>query len=521
MTYLTCELPYRIGDAVTESFLVRASDLVGCRYRLRQRYRHPEVPPPPEALARQPQIDAGRAAVFAALPVERALGDGRSRAFTRVDLDPGDEIDAAEQRTRSALRSGADIVTNAVLTGRVAGVDVVAEIDILARTEERSGTAARTYMPVMISNHRVARASTSVKLPFVPVHRLSLGAPLLTGAKLRHHTSDGYRLALAHLLLGDLADGRGALVGQDRSRAYLAPVERFVSPLIDALTAPIPPEPRRLKQCASCRFWALCEPRLREMDDISLVLPGGRADGLRQRGIDTVQALTEADAGEASLVARAWRKGIPVLRRQGQVSMPRADVEIDIDMEAYLDQGAYLWGTFDGETYRPFATWDEVGGEWEEANFADFWSWLMQQRDDARAQGKTFAAYCYAAGGENHWLNSSARRFDSIDADQVREFIASEQWVDVFAHVRAQLVGTDGLGLKVLGPVIGFEWEDDDVDGERSVALRRSARLGDASARAMLLRYNEDDCRATRAVRQFLSAGAPGVPLLSDFAANG
>ena len=28
----------------------------------------------------------------------------------------------------------------------------------------------------------------------------------------------------------------------------------------------------------------------------------------------------------------------------------------------------------------------------------------------------------------------------------------------------------------------------------------------------MLLRYNEDDCRATRAVRDFLDAGAPGVP---------
>ena len=73
-------------------------------------------------------------------------------------------------------------------------------------------------------------------------------------------------------------------------------------------------------------------------------------------------------------------------------------------------------------------------------------------------------------------------------------------------------MGTDGLGLKVLGPVVGFEWEDDDVDGERSLALRRAARFGDQAARDMLLRYNEDDCRATRAVRDFLDAGAPGVP---------
>ena len=45
---------------------------------------------------------------------------------------------------------------------------------------------------------------------------------------------------------------------------------------------------------------------------------------------------------------------------------------------------------------------------------------------------------------------------------------------------------------------------------------RRAARLGDEDAKAMLLRYNEDDCRATRAVREFLSAGAPGVPELGE-----
>ena len=138
----------------------------------------------------------------------------------------------------------------------------------------------------------------------------------------------------------------------------------------------------------------------------------------------------------------------------------------------------------------------------------------MQRRADAHAAGKTFRAYCYAAGGENYWMRSSAKRFASIDADEVAAFTSSDEWVDVFAHARRHLVGTDGLGLKVLAPVAGFHWEDEDMDGERSIALRRAARLGDAAARDMLLRYNEDDCRATRAVRNFLTAGAPGVPPL-------
>ena len=40
---------------------MRASDLVGCRYRLRQRRAHPETPELPDALIRHPQIAAARA----------------------------------------------------------------------------------------------------------------------------------------------------------------------------------------------------------------------------------------------------------------------------------------------------------------------------------------------------------------------------------------------------------------------------------------------------------------------------
>lgn len=496
-----------MSTAAEFPFLVRASDLVGCRYRLRQRLAHPDVPQLPDAVARQPQIDAARAAVFSSLPVRRALGDGSSRRFLRIDLDPA-LPEAAELETRAAMSRGADLITNAVLSGEVAGVRVVAEIDILARAEGG-------YLPVMISNHRVARAAEvapGAGARFIHTGRLGLGAVVEARARLRHHTVDGYRLALAHVLLGERSAGLGGVIGQDRERAYLVNPERYVAPLFAALAAPTPEEPRRLKQCASCRFWPLCEPRLRELDEISLLLPGGRADAYRERGIATVQQLIDANLGEPSRVAQAWREGIPVLRRRGAAAVPRADVEVDVDMEAYLDQGAYLWGAFDGETYRPFVVWVDVGGAAEEENFAAFWSWLMGVRDAARAEGRTFRAYCYAAGGENHWLKSSAKRFGAVSLEEVQRFIASEEWVDVFAYARRHLVGTDGLGLKVLGPVAGFEWEDDDVDGERSVALRLAARRGDEAARETLLRYNEDDCRGTRAVRDFLDAGAPGVP---------
>ena len=109
---------------------VRANDLVGCRYRLHQRAVHPNIPPLPESLERQPRIDAARALVLNALPTKRAVGDGRRKLFIRVDVDPADGDEEQAAHTIAAIRAGAHVITNARLTGQIEGVRVVADVDL-------------------------------------------------------------------------------------------------------------------------------------------------------------------------------------------------------------------------------------------------------------------------------------------------------------------------------------------------------------------------------------------------------
>ena len=80
------------------------------------------MPELPDALLRQPQMDAARATVFEMLPVKRALGDGRRKAFTRIDIDPGAGVDARVVETRLALKRRAHLITNAALEGTIDGV---------------------------------------------------------------------------------------------------------------------------------------------------------------------------------------------------------------------------------------------------------------------------------------------------------------------------------------------------------------------------------------------------------------
>ncbi|WP_425429770.1 TM0106 family RecB-like putative nuclease [Corynebacterium pacaense] len=491
---------------------LEASDLVGCRYRCLQRRRFPEIPPLETSLQRRVRREAGLAEVFRLLPSSATSGRKRGN-FLRIDLDPQAEL--AEFETLEAIASGADLITNAVF----GGADWVVTVDVLVRGADGD------YLPVMVSNHRVARPDPHAQMLAIATSRLGIGEPLQVAAALRHHTVDGYRLCLAVRGLAEVGVDTqvGAVIGQDRNRAYLVDVSRYAAAAERALASPPPAAPRRVKECASCRFWVVCEPELRAVDDISLFLSGDRADAYRRRGITTTQQLIDASLGEISRIATAWRAGIPVLRRQERTTAPRFDVEIDIDVEAYLDLGAYLWGTYDGGDYLPFVIWEGLGGRAEAQNFADFWAWLMARRDAARRHGQTFGAFCYASSGENHWLLSSARRFHGMvpgvpDEQQVRAFIASDQWIDMFKVARTQLIGPGGLGLKQLAPASGFHWAEKDFAGEDSLHAYLIASTSQAAeaeaARGQLLSYNGDDCRATAAVRYWLRRGAASAPVL-------
>lgn len=491
----------------------RPNDLVGCRYRVLQAARHPELPPTQLQLQRRTRAAEGKAIVQSLLPTQPQLGD--KKHFQRIDLPDDPDPEVRFLHTLEALATGANIIWNAQLMTQELSV----EVDILVR--RKNGT----YYPVVVSSHRIERPGKHTRIKVVATQRLGLGNSSWINCRVKHHSVDSFRLAAADRCLAvlGLSSRRGGLIGQDHQRVFLLDTDKLQSGLDHALATPVLMEARRTKECDSCRFWSLCEPELKARDDITLFLRGDQARPYREQGLHTVEQLIQAGIPELSARALAWRREIPVLARTNPAQMQRFDVEIDIDVEAYLDQGAYLWGTYDAKEYLPFVIWDGLGQEAEGNNFARFWQWLQQRQTKAEAAGQSFGVFCYSAHGENHWLLASAQRFAGVpgvpSVEEVREFIASKSWVDVFEAVRGSLIGTKGLGLKLVEHHAGFA-RDYDLGGEESMHLYRLAigqEPGDAQlARETLLQYNGDDCRGARAVRTWLSQGTPGIPSISD-----
>lgn len=293
--------------------------------------------------------------------------------------------------------------------------------------------------------------------------------------------------------------------------------------------------PSRVTECRSCPWWPVCETSLRAGRDVSLVLRGEDAVALRGVGLSTVDALAALDpaaepptplAGmpfaDAVLLSRAWLADLALVRRLPQVQVARAEVELDVDMESFGDSGAYLWGCWLSGAdigldpgYRAFATWQPLPTDDEARSFAAFWAFLNTVRARVAARGLTFRAYCYNELAENRWLIASAQRFAGSPGiptvAAITEFITSSCWVDLFGAVREQFLCAHGKGLKTIAPAAGFSWRDPEAGGENSMRWYRHA-VGmdgaepDPGQRERLLRYNEDDVRATWTLRRWMSS---------------
>ena len=245
------------------------------------------------------------------------------------------------------------------------------------------------------------------------------------------------------------------------------------------------------------------------------------------------------DSGMKDLVdqidlARARVGAGAVYRKRGveTLDVPRGDVEIDVDMESTND-GAYLWGALVAERpeggpgyaelssaqYMAFVSWDRPTEIAQVQAFKEFWDWLCGQREECAKSGRTLRAYCYSKGAENYQMNRIAPLL-GIEAE-VKEFIESEQWVDLHEVLRKQLITGHSMGLKEVAPLAGFSWRCDDSGGTQAIVRYDEASAPYDSedrdeARSWLLDYNEDDVRATAALREWLDGDARVLPSVKD-----
>jgi len=363
------------------------------------------------------------------------------------------------------------------------------------------------------------------------------------------------------------------LNASDFARFNLSTYEEFYQQRLNVLNGhekwlagegEFPTKPFWHRECLDCEFASHCEPALQKIDDVSLTRFSKVEEqlALHELGIDTRAQLARLDPKRArqaknkvlnpteqypieDYLAKSVEKLDDLIYRArahvrgsylrivdaDKMSCPTADVEVDIDMESY-DDATYLWGasvTLNAHVegiepgYRAFVEWGELTGEAEAKIFQEFWQWLSDLREKCAAQSLTIAGYCFWAQAEDGAMNRAVENQlpggpTPVDLQSFRSQ-SPAQWIDMHDIAKQQIQTEGPLGLKQLAVAAGFHWRDENPSGEASMLWYEVARnensQGNAS-RQRLLEYNEDDCRATKALRDWLNDGAKSLPHRDD-----
>ncbi len=487
--------------------------------------------------------------------------------------------------TCTALDAGARLIIAPRLPGDDAGLRR-AHAHLLVRVGRSS--ERWTYAPVVIRHGELAEAAATRRSPVGDLeHPWPESATFRNGVGVRVTASTvRVGLAVVHALAVLEAAGhaderfRGGVIDRHRaiwwldlaSSAYPRfnrhTYERHYAERLGVLQGhqrwrdsqgPFPTVPAWHRECLECDYAVVCREQLESRDDVSLTRFTSLEQQalLRESGIVTRGRLARLDPARArgarpafadgaleavlaasidnleSLIYRARATEFGPLRTTDadRMGCPRADVEVDVDMESY-DNRTYLWGALVTlrrnvpgveAGYRSFVDWATPTERSEGDVFAAFWRWLTDLRQRTATAGATWCAYCFWAYAEDSAMNRAASSSSpqAPDLAEIEAFRSTRPpvWVDVHALARSQ-IQTDGpTGLKALARHANFRWRDASPSGEASMSWFESAcNEGGANSedRRRLLEYNEDDCRATRALREWLGGAARELPHRDD-----
>ncbi|MEI6375367.1 MAG: TM0106 family RecB-like putative nuclease [Actinomycetes bacterium] len=424
----------------------------------------------------------------------------------------GEPFESWVARVGNPFDQGRDVIYQMPLAHE--GIRGIA--DFLVRVEDNEG--GTTYEPV---DAKLARKDAK------PGHVLQLcfysdAIEAITGR----------RPARMHLWLGS---GKQETLAVDDFGAYWRRLRAQLSAVVDAPAGTADTKPEPCNHCAFCEFADVCDAQWRDEDSLIYVAGIRSTDrtNLEEGGVPTLKALsarTHPVEGlpperQARLVVQAQ---LQVQARNNAAQPPFVLIDAAEDAtwghgfeqlpapdtgDVFLDfEGHPFWRADTGLFFLFGLIEQDPAGTWQ---YRTWWAHTVEEEGAAahaliewmaarRAEYPGMHIYHY-----NHTERSSLER---LAADYGRGEVTLATLVDTGAFVdllvvarNAIQVGTESYGLKALERLTSYE-RGHEIDQGAGAVLEYERYMSDGAmdALARIAAYNEDDVRATRALRDWL-----------------
>ena len=414
------------------------------------------------------------------------------------------------------MRTGVDVIVQPTLAaGRWHG-----RADVLRRVEIPSDLGSWSYEPIDTKLSRETKAGT--------ILQLSVYSEVLS--QLQGRLPENMHVVVP---------GNNFVPETYRTREYFAyysyvkhRLEEVVVPGHEATTYPEP-----VPHCDVCRWWSLCDKRRHDEDHISLVagIAGLQRQELQTRAIETLTGLGEmpiplewkpnrgAPAGyervreQARIQLSSKRLRSPqyellsVEAERGLTRLPEPtpwDIFFDFEGDPFVEPGGLelLWGWVTHETgvERYDFRWS-LNRTQERAAFEGFVDFVMQRWQE-HPGFHIFHYAPYEPAALKRLMGRYASREDEID-----RMLRAGLFVDLFGVVRQSLrAGVERYSIKDLEVFFGFTRQIPLQKASAALrAVEYAVEVGDPDSLSPadlenVRAYNEDDCLATRQLRDWL-----------------
>jgi uncharacterized protein len=480
---------------------------------------------------------------------ERAVLEGfRAHGYEVADLSVARDPVGA---TAAAIRGGAGVIYQGTLAGDGDEVtlfgrpDFLVRADLLQVPDGEPRPDGRHYEVVDAKLARTAKARAVLQTAFY--------SRLLAALQ-------GTEPRWMHLALGN---GEFVPFKVKDFAAYERQTRRRLEEALGAgPPAGLYPEP--VEHCAICRWSELCTERRRQDDDLSLVagMTTGQRRALKAAGIATRRGFAglaglprlnrvsrdslERSHTQARLQVASEDEGIiryrlldperdtsgTLIGNRGLLALPEpvtGDLFFDIEGARYYSEDSrefglqYLFGVVDTADlddsgrprYTPIWAFDRQG---EKRAFEELVDFITKRRSECPGL-HVYHYNHYEPTSVDHLTELHGTRQEAVGRlmgcfatreDEVDDLFRLGVFVDLYRVIRQGVqAGVESYSIKRLEPLCGYRRQVDLHEATDSLiafeaALEDGTAAGDAGRQGVVAGYNEDDCRATLALREWL-----------------